>query len=135
MDTAANCVGCGRRYTWLDDSGLCYICKNQAGGVQISVSSDQKFYNCRVCGTDLRNKRADAQFCSDGCRQKFHRAMNAGHDKWCEMCGDSFKAKRADAETCSPKCRQSLYRLRKGKQSAAPVVLGYDVPVIRVYED
>lgn len=127
------CVACGQE-NWLYDDGQCWYCRRDQrdAGYRIGKLSEATYDRCRVCGASLADKRADAQTCSDGCRQKLHRVKNAGHEKYCAVCDKQFTSKRADKETCSNKCRQALYRIRK--QQEEPFEIGYDIPSIKVDE-
>lgn len=132
MSTGVECVGCGLRFTWLDDSGLCYRCQSNPGSVSIKTAGKQEFHHCRVCGASLRSKRKGAQFCSSLCKQKFHRVMNAGNSLICEWCDKRFSSKRKDAKYCSPKCKQAAYRVSLVK----PVIdFGYEIPRIKVQDE
>lgn len=85
---------------------------------------------CILCSKEIRNKRPQARYCSDRCRndaqierrRKAIREVQAEEGRQggyylmrCERedCHKAFRAVRSDAKYCSAACKQADYRVVK----------------------
>jgi len=107
------CPNCGSDNVILTVEGYqCYDCFRMAG------TTTTKRRECEQCGGPLVRVRNDARFCSDMCKQRWHRRQNKTTFKTeCEQCGVLFDNKTMRQLYCSQACKQAAYRERKQRKA------------------
>lgn len=93
-----------------------FTCKNHI--VRKDRVINKPVLECDYCGTKFSQKRCDQRFCSEECREAWHRRLRFPDGepevigKQCEICGDIFYPTRAWSKYCSEECRTESRRLK-----------------------